>query len=544
MRKLISIFVKYPFYANIIIVIIIFGGTFAFLNMKKSFFPETASRMINVSVFYPGASPKEMDEGVTARIENAVRGIVGIKEITSTSSENFSRVNIETTGEYDIDETLAEVKNAVDGISSMPSAAERPLVSKQRSMSMAMYISLAGKTDLENLKKYAYDIEDDFLNSRIISQVRIVGFPPLEISIEISEENLLRYKLTFDEISRAVAMNNRDISAGMIKSEDQEILIRSRSRSVNPNAISDIILRANPDGSYLRIRDVAEVKRKFADVSNKLKLNGKQAIQLMINKLPEEDLEEISHYIKEYAKEFNEKHENIELSVNFDFLSMLKSRLSLLYRNGGSGLLLVLISLALFLNVRLSFWVAWGIPSAFLMMFIFASLYGITINMISLFGMILVIGILVDDGIVIGENIFSHFEKGKSPKKAAIDGTMEVLPAVVTSILTTIVAFTPLLLIKSGGMEFMFEMAFVVVFSLFFSLLEAFFVLPAHLGSRHVLKRSKKRAGAGFRSKLNKAIFFMRDRIYGKVLIVMIKWRWIMITVPVPSCPPDNRSVG
>ncbi len=533
MKKIVSTFVKYPFYANILIVIIVFGGVFAYMNMKKSFFPETESRFINVSVFYPGASPKEMDEGVTTRIENAVRGIVGVKEITSTSSENFASVRIETTGEYDLDETLAEVKNAVDGISSMPSAAERPLVSKQRSRSMAMFISLSGNADLENLKKYAYDIEDDFLNSRIISQVGIVGFPALEISIEVTEENLLRYNLTFDEISRAVAMNNRDISAGMIKSKEEEILIRARSRSVSPNLIQDIVLRANPDGSFLKIRDVGEVKRKFADVSNSLKLNGEQAIQIIINKLPEEDLEEISNYVKKYTEEFNEKHEDVELNINFDFLSMLRSRLELLYRNGGSGLLLVLIALALFLNVRLSAWVAWGIPSAFLMMFIFASLYGVTINMISLFGMILVIGILVDDGIVIGENIFSHFEKGKSPKRAAIDGTMEVLPAVVTSIFTTIIAFSPLLLIKTGGMEFMFEMAFVVVFSLFFSLLEAFFVLPAHLGSRHVLRRDKKRTGAGFRNKLNSAIFFMRDRIYGKTLKIMIKWRWAMITVPI-----------
>jgi len=218
MRKLISNFIKYPVYANIIILTLIFGGGYALMNMKKAFFPERTSRNIFISVYYPGASPKEMDEGVTSRIEDAVRSIAGIKEITSTSSENTSFVNIETTGELDIDETLAEVKNAVDAISSMPSAAERPLIYKQRPLTQAMYLSVAGDVDLATLKKHAYKIEDDFLRSGYISQVKLTGFPPAEISIEVSEETLLKYKLTFDEISKAVARNNLDISAGMIKS--------------------------------------------------------------------------------------------------------------------------------------------------------------------------------------------------------------------------------------------------------------------------------------------------------------------------------------
>lgn len=534
MRKLVSTFVKYPFYANIIIAFLILAGSFAYLTMKKSFFPETESRIITVSVAYPGASPKEMDEGITTRIEQAVRGLVGIKEITSTSSENFCNVRIETTGEYDIDETLAEVKNAVDGISSLPSAAERPLVSKQRSMSAALFMSLSGDTELRTLKQHAYDIEDDFLASGKVSQLSIMGFPDIEISVEVNEEDMLRYELTFREIQTAIANNNIDISGGMIKSPEHEMLIRTRNRSVKPQEIGDIIFRANPDGTFLRIRDIAVVKIKFADVSNFVKHNGKQSVQIMINKLPEEDLEEISEYVKKYAKEFNEKHEEVELNIDFDFLSLLKSRLNLLYNNGGNGLLLVLVMLTLFLNVRLAGWVSWGIPSAFLAMFIIANLYGITINMISLFGMILVIGILVDDGIVIGENIFSHFEQGKSPMRAAVDGTIEVMPAVVTSISTTIVAFSPLLLIKQGGMEFMFEMAFVVVFSLFFSLAEAFFVLPAHLGNHHVLKRKEERKGffGKIRNKLNQAIFFMRDEIYGKSLKFFIKWRWIFLFAP------------
>ncbi len=537
MRNLIKQFVKYPFFANIIIVIFVLGGIMGLNGMRKSFFPQRTPRNITIMVSYPGASPKEMEEGITQRVEEAIRGLVGLKEINSTSSENFSQVVITTTGEYDLDETLMEVKNAVDGINSFPVSAERPVVYKQRAMTQAMYLGLAGHTDLMTLKDVANTIEDDLRASGIVTQINVSGYPPLEISIEVTEENLLRYNLSFDLISQAVSLNNADISAGMIKSDEEEILIRSRARSISPDDIGSIILRANDDGSFIRIRDIANIKMKFADVSSDFKINKMNGISFSVNKLNEEDLEKISEFCKKYVEEFNIKHfeSDMKLYITFDFLQMLKSRLDLLYSNGGLGFLMVIIALALFMNFRLSFWVAAGIPFSFLAMFIAANLFGITINMISLFGMLLVIGILVDDGIVIGENIFTHFEMGKSPGRAAIDGTMEVLPAVLTSVLTTMIAFIPLLLIE-GQMEFLADVAFVVIFSLGFSLIEAFFVLPAHLGTRHVLRRErfKKQEVGKFnvRKSIDKFINYMRFRLYGKVLRWTIRWRWIAVTLP------------
>jgi multidrug efflux pump subunit AcrB len=397
---------------------------------------------------------------------------------------------------------------------------------------MAGFMGLSGDVDLMTLQKLAEEIENDFLNSGIVSQLTITGFPDLEISVEITEENLLRYNLTFSEIANAIAQNNIDLSGGMIKSDEEEILIRSRSRSVDPAKISDIILRANPNGSFLHIRDVATVKVQFADVPGESFMNGKQSVSFQVNKLPNEDLSTISEYINNYVSEFNAKHDAVKLDITYDFLEMLKQRLLLLRDNGGIGLILVILALGLFLNFRLSLWVAWGIPASFFAMFMVANIYGITINMISLFGMILVIGILVDDGIVIAENIFAHFEAGKSPRRAAIDGAMEVIPAVVTSVSTTIVAFSPLFMLGSM-MEFMFEMAFVVVFSLFFSLFEAFFVLPAHLASPHVL-RHERRSGRGMkiRRNLDKGINYVKEKIYGFLLIRIIKFRWAMVFLP------------
>jgi multidrug efflux pump subunit AcrB len=272
---------------------------------------------------------------------------------------------------------------------------------------------------------------------------------------------------------------------------------------------------------------------KFADVSSAGFMNGEQSISFQVFKLAEEDLSDINAFLEDYVADFNAAHDNVRLEITYKFLDMLGERLNLLYRNGGVGLLLVLISLGLFLNLRLSLWVAWGIPASFLGMFILAPLYGITINMISLFGMILVVGILVDDGIVIAENIYTHYERGKSPRRAAVDGTMEVLPAVTTSVVTTIIAFSPLLFLQ-GRMEMMFEMAFVVIFSLLFSLAEAFFVLPAHVGSNWVLRRATGRSRwMSIRRSLDRLMAFMKYRMYAPTLRFMLRWKYIMLVTPV-----------
>ena len=532
MKKAIETFVRFPFFANLVIVFLVLIGGLSMYSMKKSFFPERESHNIFVRVSYPGASPVEMEEGVTSRIEEAVRGIPGIYEITSTSSENSTRVNIETDPGKDIDETLIEVKNAVDGISSFPTAAERPIVSKSRTTSPAMRLILTGEVDLLTLKDYAQQIEEEFLSSGLISQVSISGYPELEISVEAKEEDLIRYGITFDELQSAIAQNNKDVSGGQIRSEMEEMLIRLRSRSADPNKIGDIILRANENGSVIRIRDIAIVKKKFSDSPDRAVEKGKPIINIRVDKLITEDLTEIDKYIKEYIADFNRKNPGVQVYISRSYLDILGSRLSLLYTNGGQGLFLVILALGLMLSTRLSLWVAWGIPASFLGMFLIANLFGITINMMSLFGMILVIGILVDDGIVIGENIFQHFESGKSPRRAAIDGTLEVVPAVITSVLTTILAFTPLFFI-SGRMEMMFEMAFIVVVSLAVSLFEAFFVLPAHLGNKKVLNDSILSSKAkGLRKHTERFFNWLRDYAYDRVLKLIIEWRYIVLGVP------------
>ncbi len=523
MRKLVSFFIRRPIWANAIIVLTVVFGAVSVGMMDRSFFPEQDPNRIGISVFYNGASPLEMEEGVTIKIEQALKGIAGIEEISSTSYENVSSISIVAYKDADLDEVLRDVENAVNGINSFPAGAEKPNIVKQRSFmnSRASFISLSGNVDILRLKETAEKIEDELLNTDAISQVLKDGYPATEFSIEIKEEQLLRYNLKFDDVANAVRFNNMDISAGSVKADGEEYLIRAKSKQNTVNGIEDIVVRTTPNGDIIKIKDVAKVNFGFADSPVKSYVDGKRNITLTIMKLEDEDLGAISDEVKKYVKEFNAKNDEMQLTIMFQFYDMLKQRIDMLLNNGLVGLILVLVVLGLFLNLRLSVWVAAGIPISFLGMFIIGTFYGMTINMISLFGMILVVGIIVDDGIVIAENIYAHYEKGKTPFKAALDGTMEVISSVFTSVITTVVAFSVLLFIE--GMEQMQEMAFVVIASLLFSLIEAFLVLPSHLRSKKLQKQEPKQTiFAKIKRGVENSIMFLKNKVYGEVLRGMI----------------------
>jgi len=492
MRKLIAYFIKYPIYANAIIIITAIVGFLSLTMMPHSFFPELPPNKVYVNVSYPGASPEEIEEGITTRIEESLNGIEGVEEVTSTSSENFSAVTIEVYEGFEIDDVLTDVKNSVDAIYSFPTGAEKPTVQKQKSRgmggmgNMVGYYALNGPDDLWKLKEKADKIEQDLLNDDEISQIQVIGYAPIIISVEIDEASLLRHNINFDAISTAIKLSNIDISGGSIKTQKDEIIIRSNNRNTNTAGVENIVIFSDRNGDIVRLKDIAKVALEFSDIPMKTFVNGERSISFLIKKTPEEDIKKIANSLEKYIAEFNAENPEFEIITLFQFADMLDQRIETLSNNLFIGLFLVVIILGLFLSFRLSSWVAFGIPFSFIGMISFGLLYGMTINMISLFGMILVVGILVDDGIVIAENIYKHFEKGKTPMKAALDGTMEVVTPVLTSVLTTVFAFSTLLFV-GGQMEMMQEMAFSVIAALLFSLVEAFLVLPSHLASRAVL---------------------------------------------------------
>ena len=515
MKNIISYFIKYPIYANAIIIITAIAGFLSLTIMPKSFFPELPPNKIYVNVSYPGASPEEIEEGITTRIEQSLNGIEGVEEITSTSSENISNVTIEVDAGFNIDEILQNVKNSVDAIYSFPEGAEKPNVQKQKSRgmggmgNMVGYYALTGPNNLWLLKEKSDKIEQALLNDDEISQIQVIGYSPIIISVEINETELLRHNLNFNLISSAIKKSNIDISGGSIKTQKDEIIIRSNNRETTKEGIENIVILANANGDVLRVKDIARVALEFSDIPMKSYVNGKRAISFLIKKTPEEDLKKIAKSVQKFITKFNQENPNYEIITLFQFADMLDQRIATLSENLLIGLLLVLIILGFFLSFRLSLWVAFGIPFSFVGMIAIGIFYGMTINMISLFGMILVVGILVDDGIVIAENIYSHYEGGKSPMKAALDGTMEVVTPVFTSVITTVFAFSTLLFV-GGQMEMMQEMAFSVIAALLFSLIEAFLILPAHLSSKEVLKYNSTSKLNRIKEKIEKKVISMR----------------------------------
>ena len=496
MRKIIQFFINRPVWGNAAIAIVLMFGLFSLFTMKRSFFPELEPTRIFISVFYPGASPAEMEEGVTIKIEQSVKGLDGIEEINSTSSENFTQVTVKAYVDTDIDELLSDVKNAVNSINSFPAGAERPIVNKQKSGGMASVVAFVGisaknsDAKITELTDLASKVERDLLNTKEITQIVKNGFPEKEISINVREQDLLRFNISMQEVALKVGASNIDITTGVIRGGVEEMNIRSNNRGTSSEKIGNILLRTDASGAKILVKDVADVVLGYSESSQEAKYNGKPAVSFQIEKTIDQDIAKITDELYKYKETFNKKNPDYQFNIFYEFNEMLNQRIDLLSRNGIMGLILVLLFLGLFLNLKLSMWVAFGIPFSFLGMFILGAIYGMSINMISLFGMILVVGILVDDGIVIAENIFTHYEKGKPAHKAALDGTMEVLPSVFSSVITTIVAFSILLFVE--GMEMMREMAFVVIACLSFSLFEAFIILPGHLGHKRVLSEEKK----------------------------------------------------
>jgi multidrug efflux pump subunit AcrB len=531
MRRAIDFFIKNPVWVTILMFGVILFGLFALSQMRFSFFPESEPNRIIVEVSYPGASPGEVEEGVVLKIEENLDGLQGVERVTSVSRENFGVVTVEIILGSNIDKVLADVKNAVDRISSFPIDAEKPVIYERKFRTSSLSVGLYGETDLYNLKYMAEELRDEFLASNEISQVTITSLPALEFSIEVSESDMRRYQMTFDEIRQAVSRANINISGGKFDTGDEEILIRAWGRGYFAEDLLDIPLRGNPDGTVLFLRDVADVKEQWQDVPDRTYYNDEFAVILNIDQTENEDILDIANRAKEIMALFNENHDTVKAVVTRDRTVPLTQRLEMLVKNGTIGLILVIICLGFFLNLRLSFWVAVSIPFSFAGMFIIGNFAGITINVMTLAGMIIVVGILVDDAIVVGENIFAHYERGKPAVKAAIDGTMEVLAPVFTSVLTTVLVFMAFLFLRGNMGEMLWQMGLVVIASLLFSLLEAFFILPSHLA--HSRGLTPKQMISPIRKKIEKSIRFLTHNLYAPVLRTALRHKWIVVVMPV-----------
>ncbi len=517
MRQMIGYFIQYPIVANILLVLVIIFGYFGLNSLNSTFFPESESDVISVNATYPGAAPEEVEKGIVLKIEDNLEGLTGIDQITSTSRENRGVVTVEVKKGYDTDFILQDVKNAIDRIASFPTGMESIEVFKEESASEAIRFSISGDVNLKTLKRYARNIEDDLRAVEGISKISIRGYPEEEIEISIEEEALRAYNLTFREVGQAVRNANLELTGGTIKGEQEEMLIRAKSKEYYAEDLRNIVVKSGDQEQLVRLRQIANVQDQWADNPERSYLNGEPSVVITVKNTIYQDILFITEHIREYVKEFNEENEAVEATVIRDRSESLNNRIDLLTKNGMIGFGLVLILLSLFLNIRLAFWVAVAIPFSFAGMFILANWYGITINVISLFGMILVIGILVDDGIVFGENIYQKYEDGQRAIPAAINGTMEVLPPIIASILTTIIAFSTFFFLAGRIGEFIVEMAFVVNAALLFSLIEGVLILPSHMAhSKALHKRGRKKNWLN--EKTDQGLQFFRQRVYSPLL--------------------------
>jgi multidrug efflux pump subunit AcrB len=487
MRDLIKYFVKYPVSANVIMLLIIIFGCMGLFNLRKTFFPERTAKIIIVDAVFPGASPLEIEQMVTLKIEDNIDGITGIKRITSKSLENTSSVIVEIENNADNQVVTQDIKNAIDRINSFPDDMESPSISLMEDLNPAISYALNGDVSLNQLKKAAEEIEDDLKAMDGVSKIRISGYPVEEMEISVRENDLKKYDLSFQDINRAISSENIDITGGTVRSSDENFMIRSNNKKYNANEISEIVVK-KINNRIIKIKDIATVKRIWKDVSNRKFYNNTAGVVINVFNTNNEDISVVAGKTRAYLENFNKINKNIKADIIVDNSIIIEQRIALLTKNGVIGFILVLLILTLFLHPSLAGWVAVAIPISFAGMFILASFYGITLNVISLFGMIIVIGILVDDGIIIAENIYQRYEQGEDRISAAINGTLEVLPAVFSAILTTIVAFSLFFMLDGMLGDFFPEMGFVVIGTLIFSLIEGVIILPTHIAHSKALK--------------------------------------------------------
>ncbi|MCZ6792398.1 MAG: efflux RND transporter permease subunit, partial [Planctomycetota bacterium] len=538
MNPVIAWFARHGVAANLLMILILVGGSLTLPGIKEEIFPELPTNLILVSVEYLGASPEEVEEAVCMRVEEAILGITGIKRLRSTAREGVGAVFVEVLTGADSRQVLDEVKARVDAIDTFPEETERPQVQEHLFRRQVINVAVSGDTDERSLRVVAEQVRDELSRLPEISLVQLANARPYEISVEVPEEALRRYGLTFDHVARAVRSSSLDLPGGSVKTRGGEILVRTKGQAYRGREFEDIILISRNDGSRLRLGDVARVIDGFADTDQIVRFGGKPAILVQVFRVGQQGALAIADAVRDYISEAQRRlPEGITLTAWQDDSKVLRSRLDLMLRNGRVGLILVFASLALFLRLKLSFWVALGIPISFLGAVWILPLLGVSLNLISLFAFIVALGIVVDDAIIIGENVYTHIQQGGSGVDAATAGAQEMSTPVIFAILTTVAAFSPLVLVPGRYGEIMRVIPLVVIATLAFSLIESLLILPHHLA--HFKSPDEERPGPVARGwRAFQGLFtglldrFIR-RVYRPFLDGAIRWRYVTVTTGV-----------
>lgn len=521
--------------ANLLMILLIGGGVWTMINIQKEVFPQFQLDIVDVSVVYPGAAPAEVEQGILLPVEEAIRGVQGIKEVTSTAYEGAGQVTIELVAGTDRMKVYQDIDQAVNRIRTFPDDIEEPEVQLQAQQNEVMEIGLYGEVDIWTLRQLAERLRDSFLNDPNITQVDIGNVPEYVTHIEIPRHRLREYGLTIGEVSELIVQSSEDIPAGALETSSGEILLRMQERKQWAEEFGNISVVTSESGSSIRLADLAQITDGFEETGFHSQFNQQTSVEVQIYRVGEQSPLEIASAVQTILDDFEQTlppgvHYRIDSSSAQDY----RERLSLLMENGVLAILIVLVILTLFLEYKLAFWVMMGMAISFVGAHVFLPFIGVSINMISMFGFLVVLGIVVDDAIVVGENVFEYRQQGMGPLDAAIAGAKDISRPVTFSILTNIIAFIPLLFIPGTTGKFWWPLPVVVITVLAVSLLEALFILPAHLGhtsgkSRFKIGEYLERYQKAFAKKFDHFI----DEYYNPFLKTTIRNRYITLSAAV-----------
>lgn len=535
MKGAIDWFARNSVAANLLMVLIMAGGLFTVFTVKREVFPEFSLDMISVRVPYRGAAPEEVEEGVCIRIEEAIQGLDGIKRITSTANEGAGSVMIELEADADVRKVLDEVKGRVDAIETFPEETEKPIIQELTNRQQVINVAVHGTVDEVSLKALAERTRDELSALPGITQVELANARPYEISIEVSETRLRRHGLTFDEVARAVRRSSLDMPGGSVKTDGGEFLLRTKGQAYRGHEFERLVLLTRSDGSHLQLGDVATVVDGFEDTDQFSRFQNEPALLISLYRTGDQGAIELSAAVHEYVEQARGRlPEGVSMTTVGDSVIILRDRLNLLVRNGLTGFVLVFIVLTLFLRFSLAFWVSLGIPISFLGALWLLPSFDVSINMMSLFAFIVVLGILVDDAIIVGENIYTHQLRHGDRLRGAIEGAHEVAVPVIFAVLTSVAAFVPMLVVPGIMGKMMIVIPLVVIPCLLFSLVESQLILPAHL-SHGRSGRSRVGEGSGIRKRLDGGLRWFIDRVYRPSLERGIRLRYLTVAVGVAA---------
>ena len=523
-----------PVAANLLMVAIVVSGLMAATTITQEVFPELELDRISVQVPYLGAAPEEVESAVVVRIEEAIQNIDGIKEIVSTAAEGSATVVAEVELGTDPQRVIDEITNSVQAITTFPVETERPIIRQLVARSQVIDIAISGETDAATLKAMAELVRDGVAALPDVSQVEIGSAPPYEISIEVSEAALRRHGLTFDQVADAVRRSSLDLPGGSVRTERGEILLRTVGQAYRGAEYERLMLWTRPDGSRLVLGDVATVVDGFAETDQQARFDGRPAVTVSVYRAGEQSALEVAAAVRGYVERAESwLPEGITLTIWQDQSVVLADRLAIMLNNGAAGFLLVFVVLTLVLELLLAFWVSLGIPLSFLGALAVMPSADVTINMVSCFAFILVLGILVDDAIMVGENVYRHQEGHRDGARGAVAGAQEIGKPVVCAVLTTAVAFLPLLFVPGGFGKIFRVVPLVVIPCLLASLLESLGILPAHLA--HVRRRRRPGAWRRFQRRFADGLAWLVRKGYEPFLGSALRWRYATAAVGVAS---------